>query len=463
MPEVGLGRGDSARTKGDGSTSTTSSSVEFEARVKEDPHAPKENAEWVKFMQDKTNYHALRSLSSVEFSDLQFLKSLLKGKRIIQLGESAHGAREFNMSKVRLIKFLHEEMGVNIVAFESPFFPFFSAMQSGANADVTALMKESIFRVWQTEEVRELFRYAQSTYKTPKPLRLVGFDCQLGAYFAENRKRPQLFREVLTQRKNKEYAEYIAKEDSAFVERLFVYPTLRKYLVENKARLIQRYDSLLRFLPDITSARQAAPEQKELPAMIAAIEARNTIALIEQLTLHDGSDTFSQGLIGSFEVRDKTNADNIAALADVLYPGEKMVVWAHNTHIRYNNKAIKHVEEPDPQYPRTTGSWLRERFQGQLYTLGLYMYRGKIAQNNRQIISVTKATKGSLESIAYRALQQAVWIDFTRYSNKTSGNSWMFEAITAKEWGQFAIYCVPREQYDGVLFVDTVNPPKYIQ
>ena len=76
-------------------------------------------AEWIKNNhQEITNLEADNS----DFSDLMFLKSLLEGKRLVQLGENSHGVSEFNKAKVRLIKFLHEIMEYDVIAFESSIF-----------------------------------------------------------------------------------------------------------------------------------------------------------------------------------------------------------------------------------------------------------------------------------------------------------------------------------------------------
>lgn len=37
------------------------------------------------------------------------------------LGEASHGVAESNWAKVRLIKFLHQQLGFDVVAFESSF------------------------------------------------------------------------------------------------------------------------------------------------------------------------------------------------------------------------------------------------------------------------------------------------------------------------------------------------------
>ncbi|MFT5780539.1 MAG: hypothetical protein ACI837_003501, partial [Crocinitomicaceae bacterium] len=59
------------------------------------------------------------SLTSDDYSDLAFLKETLSGKEIIFLGENSHCVKEYNQLRIRIIKYLHEQMGVNVIAFET--------------------------------------------------------------------------------------------------------------------------------------------------------------------------------------------------------------------------------------------------------------------------------------------------------------------------------------------------------
>jgi erythromycin esterase len=38
----------------------------------------------------------------------------------------------------------------------------------------------------------------------------------------------------------------------------------------------------------------------------------------------------------------------------------------------------------------------------------------------------------------------------------------MWKKITAMSWGTNPEQMVPRDEYDGVLFIDTTHPPQYI-
>jgi erythromycin esterase len=90
------------------------------------------NSAWVSWA--RANHHPIASVQTFEgdtFADLQFFKTVLKDRRIVQLGESGHGVAEFNHAKVRLIKFLHQQMGFDVMAFESGLYECYNANKPG--------------------------------------------------------------------------------------------------------------------------------------------------------------------------------------------------------------------------------------------------------------------------------------------------------------------------------------------
>ena len=106
------------------------------------------NAAWLSWA--RANHHpvsAVQSLDGDAFQDLQFFKTVLGQRRLVQLGESGHGVAEFNHAKVRLIKFLHQQMGFDVIAFESGLFECFNADATVAAHTAVLLMRNCIFGV----------------------------------------------------------------------------------------------------------------------------------------------------------------------------------------------------------------------------------------------------------------------------------------------------------------------------
>lgn len=57
-----------------------------------------------------------------EFSDLLFLKEILQNKRIVVLSEATHQDGTALSAQGRIVRFLHEKMGFNLVLFENGFY-----------------------------------------------------------------------------------------------------------------------------------------------------------------------------------------------------------------------------------------------------------------------------------------------------------------------------------------------------
>src|SRR5262249_37538436 len=53
------------------------------------------------------------------FADLQRLKPVIGGARIVSLGEATHGSREFFQLKHRMLEFLATQMGFTIFSIEA--------------------------------------------------------------------------------------------------------------------------------------------------------------------------------------------------------------------------------------------------------------------------------------------------------------------------------------------------------
>jgi len=54
----------------------------------------------------------------------------------------------------------------------------------------------------------------------------------------------------------------------------------------------------------------------------------------------------------------------------------------------------------------------------------------------------------------------AVFVDFL-HQTLEPGSEWVFTPVSAREWGLYPLVLAPRDQYDGVLFIDQVKPPQY--
>jgi hypothetical protein len=116
-----------------------------------------------------------------DYSDLQPLKRVIGGARIVLLGEQTHDDGTTFLAKSRLTKFLHEEMGFDVLAWESGLYDVARAWEFiEEGADPATTMRRALFPAWtDVEETRALFEYIGAAARTTRQLAVAGFDCQV--------------------------------------------------------------------------------------------------------------------------------------------------------------------------------------------------------------------------------------------------------------------------------------------
>jgi erythromycin esterase-like protein len=123
------------------------------------------------------------AIQNSNFDDLQSLKKAIGEAEIVFLGEHSHGEGNEFEAKARLVRFLHEEMDFDIIAFESGFYDLWQANKKiKEGIPVSEAINNSVFNIWtQSQEFQPLVRYL-SEHK--KEFEFVGFDNQLTSTYS---------------------------------------------------------------------------------------------------------------------------------------------------------------------------------------------------------------------------------------------------------------------------------------
>lgn len=389
-------------------------------------------------------------LDAEGFADLQFLRPLLQGKRIVQLGENAHGIREYNLIKSRLVRFLHQELGYDVLALESPVYQCHDANLTAGTATAVRTLIDCAYGTWHAREVVPLFEYMRATHQGERPLQLAGFDVQpIGINKAD---RPQFLARIAAGI-DTAYANAVRQLDSTF---LAVYARgsreRRTYFrSDDGQRMASDYDRLETFLANNRPALESRADG-EAPSAVAI--AQRTAASMAWYIRQQSAPTTREYI----ERRDQGMAENLAFLLDTIYPNSKVIVWGHNYHLRHDNLSIPPDSAMFPDVAaRTMGSWIHERYGDSMYTVGLYAYRGTAADNGGELYEIPPAADGSLEALLHQAGADALFVDLSR-APRDPGTSWMDERITARYNGTTPLPMILRQQYDAIVFVDSVSP-----
>jgi len=118
-----------------------------------------------------------------DFRDLEPLGDAVGGARVVQLGEPSHGAGSCFAAKARIVKFLHQRHGFDVLIWESGLYDvaLAQAAMRGTDDPMTAAQR-GVFTLWSmAAEVKPLFAYIKASQATPRPLEMAGFDMQVTA------------------------------------------------------------------------------------------------------------------------------------------------------------------------------------------------------------------------------------------------------------------------------------------
>lgn len=394
-----------------------------------------------------------------KFKDLQFLKSLVGDSRIVMLGESTHGASEYNLSKVRLIQFLHEEMGFDVIAFESGLDAAFSSYVQSDSLSPLELMRSSVYPVWHTQEALPLFEYIADRRNSENPLILTGFDNQtLYSYrdFIQKWIGPvdSEMAGKWNQLEDKIWSWYAG--DNNDLEQFY----------EEKPALLQGLQEISAFLQaNGEKLKQAYPDDPELlnvtkRVLNNRIELVNTVleaSIKQRVTVASGEMPEFRLEEDTMYLRDRAMADNLAWLAEEVYPDKKIIVWGHNFHIRKSNTTVGNTYNT----PNMT-ELLPEKLREESYVIGLYAHSGVSGDNMGEDSPFIPVQPGSVEYLLNETGHPYLFADLKNEQRRV-WNAWMFTPRTGLYWGMFEELFIPREQYDGILFFRTVQTPQYIK
>src|ERR1044071_8015866 len=130
--------------------------------------------------------HPIRSIDPREedFADLQPLQVAIGAARVMALGEQSHGDGPVFLAKCRLVKFLHEQMGFDVLVWESTEYDCREADRAlrDPGVDLDQAWQKGIFSIWgRSAQVRPVIEYVRAQATAAHPLEVAGMDCQFSS------------------------------------------------------------------------------------------------------------------------------------------------------------------------------------------------------------------------------------------------------------------------------------------
>lgn len=378
--------------------------------------------------------------AGAEIADLATFGEAVGDARIVALGEASHGTREFFQMKHRLLEYLVKEKGFTVFAIEGNWPEALAADRyiKAGEGDAASALSQMYFWTWQTEEVRDMVEWMRAFNQAPgkhPTLTFTSFDMQIANVAA---------------RKALDYLKQVSPPDAAAAEAAYSAASAldgagmsddrAKAAFEQASAVVKSFDS-----------RRGAMEQASSPA--AWRDGRQAAVIVSQAT--------AMRIPGKGSGhRDEMMASNVDWLLNQAYPGQKIVLWAHNQHVGFCEARFKSM-----------GVWLRERFGKQMYVAGFAFRRGQVraigSANGRMtslaVHDVPPAPEGSGSAILGTAGMPLFYLDMAALPAGTPLSRWLAEehpyydigAVWQTADAELNLFPrAPSKCYDGLIYVD---------
>lgn len=387
------------------------------------------------------------------YSDLQPLKKIFKDVKVLGLGETTHGTREFFQFKHRLVEFLAAEMGYTVFTLEASYAgcqPINEYVLFGKGDPATVLSGQG-FVLWDTEEVSDMIGWMR-TYNQKvsddKKVRFYGLDIWYNGFG----------RERVLEYLRKYDAGKVPHTDSLFAmlaqeEKLW---PMRMDEIEPKVNdLLPQIENLIQGLTNNKSRFISASSAGEFRQIVKYVQ------VMRQWLLSIVNDPLSQP---KNSVRSKFKAENLLYLMEEM-PDAKIVSWEHNDHIGIG-------------YPQTgvrnMGYVLREKLGNAYYAMGFKFNRGSYQSRlflpdktvgNLIKDTVITAPEKSLPWYLSRVKRGNLFLNL-RVSEQNSiveqwltnpqivrNIPWIHQEDASKNFEKVNV----KSRYDGILFIDSTT------
>lgn len=354
------------------------------------------------------------------FDDLEPIGKAIGERKIVFLGEPSHGDGGAIQMKTRIVKYLHEKKGFDVLLFENDLCSIlFDLSELHDTISIRQNAQENILTCWSKSSVsQDLWSYYNQQLVAGSKLYIGGVDPRHSGKFARTNIAP-----LLTAQLNK--LNY--NTNSVSYQRLL---KDMNYIFRNQLESKKDSVDIANFVKEMKNVEEVFKYH------IAPVEKRN-LWLLEIINLKNCFAYLIEG-----KQRDIIMAQNLSFFSKYIYPGKKIMVWSHNNH---NVMDVNIFTSFDPAFAKAwyanntyeyftyLGTDVYREFGNDVYSLAISSGSGNFSPNfmensyfvqNFTTAKVPKSSEKSIEHYLAGKKCHIVFIPFPNVQGRPSGYPW---------------------------------------
>jgi len=367
------------------------------------------------------------------FDDLSFLKETLKDKDIVMLGEQVHSDASTMLAKARLIKYLHKNLGFDVILFEAGLYDcenLWNRLKTESLTD-TIRFSRALFPFWcNYEENQDLMNYIVRHVNSENEIELAGFDVQFSGLinFSERNYLLSTYLDSKVDINPESHVSFFSIKDQ--------YPLYSRW--QSKSLSKQKKDSIGGDIKSIINILEKNGSQHRRDSL--------NLRFFKNLdVLYNYSWNYKWGAAARFHIRDSAMAENFIWQKENKFKNRKVIIWAANLHISYDNSKY----EDDMVKFTSMGERIKKEYSNRCYSINFSSF--KKDENNSY--NIDNYNNKSLEFLMHKVCKDYLFLDF----NRVDSSSFLKQGIIMNCNQGLSFKAKWSDITDGVFYIDNMK------